>query len=247
MTIVPEVGERCRIAFNRDEQRSRPTALPPRIQQFDERRAILPTDPVSGGTWIAVNDTGLAFAVLNVNPPLAASCLARLRKRRSRGGLIPNLIDCTTLEKAVERIQRLTPTDYPPFRLILLADGQFVELYSDGRLMRESLAEPILSPRFFTSSGLGDQLVEEPRRLLFESFFTPDGDWPSRQDAFHRHSWPNRTHLSVRMSRDDACTVSYTTIDLDASGATMAYRSGPPNRVGVPLIARLPLTLEVVR
>ena len=44
-----------RVVCNRDELRSRAAALPPRVCTFGERRAVMPIDLVSGGTWIAAN------------------------------------------------------------------------------------------------------------------------------------------------------------------------------------------------
>ena len=69
LTILPLGGASTRLAFNRDEQRTRPAALPPQVRQFGGRTALMPVDPVSDGTWLAVNDAGLVLALHNVNPP----------------------------------------------------------------------------------------------------------------------------------------------------------------------------------
>ena len=71
-----------------------------------------------------------------------------------------------------------------------------------------------------TSSGLGDHLVEGPRRTLF------DADPPrtaAAQDAFHRHRWADRLPLSVAMHRDDARTVSRTVVEVTPEAVTMTY------------------------
>ena len=60
-------GKGIRLACNRDELRTRPAALPPIIRTFGNRKAIMPVDPISNGTWIAVNDAGIAATLLNVN------------------------------------------------------------------------------------------------------------------------------------------------------------------------------------
>src|SRR5438093_4417127 len=52
------------VAMNRDEKRSRPTALRPRIVRVASRRAIFPREP-NGGSWIAVNDAGVCLALIN--------------------------------------------------------------------------------------------------------------------------------------------------------------------------------------
>ena len=50
---------------NRDERRDRRAATPPAVHRLQHRTAIYPVDPVGGGTWIGVNDAGLAAALLN--------------------------------------------------------------------------------------------------------------------------------------------------------------------------------------
>jgi hypothetical protein len=98
----------------------------------------------------------------------------------------------------------------------------------------------------FTSSGLGDALVEAPRRALFDEWFVGVKleNQLERQDAFHRHQWPDRPELSVCMSRIDARTVSYTVVDLEADRATMTYYPDAPDRPVAPvqwsLAAHLP-------
>ncbi len=74
LTIVPECLETSsdcvyRLSFNRDEQHTRPIAQPPKVEVHGNQKVILPREPDGGGTWIAVSDAGLAFALLNVNPP----------------------------------------------------------------------------------------------------------------------------------------------------------------------------------
>ena len=91
----------------------------------------------------------------------------------------------------------------------------------------------------FTSSGLGDHLVESPRRELFNEMLQNRS--PSMQDAFHRHQWADRPHLSVCMSRPDARTVSHTRIHVTPQRATMLYMPDAPNQPVQPEIQSLDL------
>jgi membrane protein DedA with SNARE-associated domain len=85
------------------------------------------------------------------------------------------------------------------------------------------------SPVLFTSSGLGDHLVEGVRRELFDELLAgPSGTWQAAQDAFHRHTWPGREHLSVNMTRATARTVSFTVIDVTPAGALITYHPDAP-------------------
>jgi hypothetical protein len=237
VTVVP-VPDGVRLACNRDERRTRPAAQPPTLRRFGSRLAVLPLDPASGGTWIAANDAGLVMTVLNVNPggtPHSAL--------HSRGSIIPQLLPCSTLRAAVAQAAALDATDYAPFRLVLADRHEWAELCSDGRhVQRFPLAE-LMEPLLFTSSGLGDHVVEGSRRRLFEELFARRSDPAALQNLFHWHRWPDRPHLSVHMSRADACTVSRTVVSLGEGRVSMTYRSVAPSRppathtVGLELLA----------
>ena len=214
-----------RLACNRDELRTRPPALPPKVACFGERFAASPLDPAGGGTWVATSDAGLAFALLNVNGTAAAPV-----GRTSRGLVIPTLLGCDGLEAATSRALKLDCRDFSPFRLVM-ADARGCAVFSwDGRdrgleLLR--LARPLL----LTSSGLGDALVEAPRRRLFEETVWARPT-PAAQDAFHRHRWPDRPHLSVNMRRAEARTVSHTVIAVGPERVRMTYCGAAPGNDG---------------
>jgi len=235
VTIVPidrqaarsNAGGTVRLACNRDELRSRPAALPPQVHRLGMRTAIMPIDPVSGGTWIGVNDAGLVATVLNVNRDVLNG---GGRGVRSRGLLVPRLMACSTIDDAQSAAGEFTPEDYPPFRLVLIDAVHLVEVFSDGRALRRERRSLGDRPLLFTSSGLGDARVEGPRRELFEQMFTRDADWTSQQFRFHRHAWPDRAHLSVCMQREAARTVSHTVIDLAADRAVLTYVPDAPDR-----------------
>lgn len=224
LTIVnrahePDAG--LRVLFNRDEQRTRGPALPPSIVTAGEISAIMPVDPDSGGTWIAANSAGLFSCLLNATPPGGTR---HPPGRRSRGEIVPLLAACRSLDAAAALLDRIDPARYPPFRLLILHEQRLVVAASDGRALTADSAWPLTRPVMLTSSGLGDHLVERPRRELFEQMFAPPADVLAAQRAFHDHSWPGRSHLSVNMSRDDARTVSQTLVDLRAGAVVMTYR-----------------------
>ena len=76
-------GRGWRLACNRDESRKRPAAEPPSSHTFGPRHALMPTDPPSGGTWIAVNSAALAATLLNVNLPDRPIALRPVSRGRS--------------------------------------------------------------------------------------------------------------------------------------------------------------------
>jgi len=223
-----------RLACNRDESVRRPVSSPPGCHLIGGRAALMPMDGLAGGTWIAVNDAGLSMTLLN------ASGGARGGKRRSRGLIIPDLLGHDSAPEAARQVlETLDPELHLPFRLVITDGRTLVEVRSDGvRLARR--AQPAgLRPKLFTSSGLGDAVVEGPRGRLFEAFFLRSGDRAALQDAFHRHAWPDRPHLSVRMTRPGAATVSYTVIEVDRTGVRMRHTPGPPGTAVTQVTATL--------
>lgn len=228
LTIVPTLGNRLRIAFNRDEQRSHPLGLAPEIRQFGGRAAILSTDPVSGGTWLAANDSGLVFALLKVG---TANCETSPLPGRSRGEIILALVGADSLSAALATAEKfLDYRAFAPFQLVLVKHGLVADVRWDGN-------EPMVmsrlvgwSPLMFTSSILGDNNIEGLRRGLFLDLFSgPQETWETVQELFHRHRWPDREHQSVDMTQADAYTVSHTVIDLKTDEVTFIYYPDSPD------------------
>ena len=230
-----------RMACNRDEARTRPPALPPEVRDFGPCRAILPIDPVGGGTWIAINDSGLAASLLNHYSAKRRGerTASALEATASRGTIIPRLMHCATMDAALAALEGIDVSAYPPFRLILTDGRDLVEATGDARRLasiRRTLGD---APVMFASSGLGDDVVDGPRRALFHQILTPGPDLADRQDAYHRHSWPDRRQLSVCMSRADARTVSYTVVQREPDRIWLTYYGDAPDRPVTPVRVEL--------
>ncbi|MFO0840567.1 MAG: NRDE family protein [Phycisphaerae bacterium] len=242
VTIVRVGPDSLRLACNRDESRRRPSALPPSIRDCGQRRAILPIDPVGGGTWIGVNDAGIAATLLNVyeSPAQALAPETALGHSpalsiptgfKSRGTIIPILFSEQSFERAMMRVRELQPSDFPPFRLIVLNDESLLEAASDGSALRVNHCAIGAQPRLFTSSGLGDAVARESREAQFAEMFGAEPNWAAAQAAFHRHSWPQRREISVCMERAEARTVSHTLIEIQRDRVIATYTPGAPDRV----------------
>jgi hypothetical protein len=219
VSAIPLAGG-FRLVCNRDELLTRPRALPPQARRFGAREGLMPVDPQSDGTWIAVNDAGAAMAILNVN---ARSFPDAHGDRCSRGQVIPALLHCEDVGQVLEAAQELDPLQFPPFRLVVLDGRRTGEICFDGWGMKVSSLPFDGAPLMWTSSGLGDSLVEHPRHALFDAMVRAANLSSQRQDAFHQHQWPDRPHLSVMMSRADARTVSQTVIDMTQVEARLIY------------------------
>ncbi|MBX3390876.1 MAG: NRDE family protein [Phycisphaeraceae bacterium] len=226
LTIVPGSGALpstlFRVVVNRDEQRSRCEALPPVVRRFGAYDAILPIDPPSQGTWIGVNSAGVVLGLLNANP------VERRPKpigTRSRGDIIPKLLGAGDVRSAMSALLELDAREYPPFRLVAVEAGRIAVAAADGLQITVQSFRSLDQPFIATSSGLGDHLVEWPRRDLFLEIMTSGLSAFEAQDAFHRHSWPDCRHLSVEMSRPDARTVSRSVVEVGTDSVRLTYRS----------------------
>ncbi|MEP7310591.1 MAG: NRDE family protein [Acidobacteriota bacterium] len=222
VTIVP-YDDGFRLVCNRDERRDRQAALAPSLRHFRRNRAIFPVDPAGGGTWVGVNGWGLAAALLNRKPESAAP--RRNRSLRSRGLIIPGLLDAGSWTDALDMAAQLDPGQFDLFRLVLAQRMVAAVVTSDGRALSiETIG--ISGPFMLTSSSLGDAVVEAPRRRLFEQLVVNNArEWLPAQTRFHAHQWRSRTDISVNMERPDARTVSRTVIDVTSQVVGLCYES----------------------
>lgn len=249
VTILPRPGG-LRLLTNRDESRQRREAHPPQTRDVEHGqacapplRAIYPTDAEAGGTWVAVNTAGVVLTLLNRNlpaPPPIDRPPAPSGKR-SRGEIIPDLLDCESADAALRRLPALNPRDFAAFRLVVADRESVVVARTDTMSMAHDRCRLGGKPFLFTSSGLGDHLVDPPRRGLFHEWFAGDAEsWRERQDAFHRHRWGDRPELSVCMSRADARTVSLTAVEVEPAAVRMSYHAGPPCESAEDTLVELP-------
>jgi hypothetical protein len=213
----------------------------------------MPRDGEAGGTWIAANDAGMVFALLNVNPhgdagdwhPHGSRVPVPIGGRfRSRGAVIAHLTAAISAGDAGARARTLPFAAFRPFRVLAFdVDARFVETIWTGERVRQRVGQ-LSGPLLRTSSGLGDALVVGPRRKLFVRMMRAAAGGPAvAQDAFHRHQWPGRVELSVLMSRADARTVSITTVEIGERGVWMKYLAGGFVSVGRPVCSRRAMAL----
>jgi Transport and Golgi organisation 2 len=217
--------DRLHLFFNRDEERRREPALPPRELLAGGVRCLAPLDGRAGGTWILASERGLALALLNRSEGKRPA-----GPTRSRGELplaLAGAIDPVDLETALARMA-LTP--FPPFTLLALwsdpAAGTVVAW--DG----ESLDRRAIDPNagVLCSSGLGDEPARRQRETTWRQWRERAGAaWsPRHHRELHRSHEPRPHAFSVCMHREDAATLSMVEIEIDGSSARLAYRPGPP-------------------
>jgi hypothetical protein len=230
-------GPVWRVVFNRDEQRSRPPAVPPAVHRLGAVRTLHPVDPQGGGTWIAATEHGLVLALLNGDEP-AAGDPPGAPPRTSRGAIIPALAAVAARRAADVPARALDPRAYRPFHLVIADEREAIEIRSDGRAI--TAAAPDRGDRLMrTSSSVETASVRAWRSGLFEPPRTPAS--AAEQDAFHASEDSGRPAYGVTMARADARTVSITTVEVFPGTVRMAYRPVPGADAGrVTELARTP-------
>lgn len=216
---------RYSVFFNRDERRSRAEAAPPRRYEEDDVRWLAPEDREAGGTWLAVNDAGVTVGVLNgvtreEEPPDV----------RSRGLLVRDLASVRDLDEVERRIRAADLGRVRPFRLLVLAPAPSARVLEwDGRQLTVDRNAEARTP--LISSSFDETAVGRWRREEFERVV---GDEPTalRLLAYHHSHTHGPSAYSVCMHRDEACTRSFSRVDVSAESVTLVYHAGNPCREG---------------
>jgi uncharacterized protein with NRDE domain len=101
------------IGANRDEMIGRPAASPARHWP-DRPEIVAGLDRLAGGSWLGINDWGVAAAILNRQGSLGPA-----PGRRSRGELVLEALDHPDAVAAAEALSHLDPAAYRTFNLIV--------------------------------------------------------------------------------------------------------------------------------
>jgi uncharacterized protein with NRDE domain len=169
------------IAANRDEMIDRPWQ-PPARHWPDRPEVVAGRDELAGGSWLGINDFGLAAGVLNRHGSLGPAA-----GQRSRGELVLEALDHVDAQEAADALAKLEPAAYRTFNLVI-ADNRdaFWLRHADPTGTLPIAATPLKSGLSMIAAGdLDDDETPRLRRYrpLFASVEPPD---PSRGDW---HSW----------------------------------------------------------
>ena len=233
LSFTPDSGG-FHLLMNRDEQRSRPIALPPKEHTCGTLSSIYPSEP-SGGTWIGINQHGLTLALINwYSTPQLQEAPAF-----SRGAIIPKLLAMASVSKMEEELHQLSLAQLNPFRLILVSsrDQSLHEFRSDS-VTCQKLLFPWARTHWF-SSGFEEAEAMRIRGQTCEKESGPDSLALLRN--LHSSHAPEKGPFSICLHREDACTVSYTEISAANDQATLSYYDSSPCKEVTPTVATLKL------
>jgi hypothetical protein len=214
------------LGMNRDEKLTRPAGLPPEKRNVNGRAVLSPSEP-GGGTWIAVNDNGTTFALINWY-----AIVARVGgKAISRGGVVNSVSAESSPDSAEAMLAGLPLNRINSFRLIGVfpVTREIVEWRWDlEKLKRENHG---WETRQWISSGFDEATANTMRGKTFQH--------AQRQHSAGTLNWLRRLHrshsplagpFSTCMHRADAATVSYTEVNVSSQRAEMRHHAGSPCR-----------------
>ena len=196
-----------RVLFNRDERTTRRPATPPRVRESGGVRFAAPSDGDFGGTWIAANELGVTVLLLN---NYEASASPPEGPVRSRGLLVLDLASAGSLDELRERVERADLGVVQPFTVAALEVGSptlVARWDSQGLEFESGAAMPLISSGHDLAGA-----VAARTRALDDLVATAGLTDAAVLDAFHRSHAPERGPYSTCMHRDDASTVSLTTV-----------------------------------
>jgi hypothetical protein len=155
------------IGANRDEMTDRPWA-PPGRHWPDRPEVMAGLDLLAGGSWLGINDWGVAAAVLNRHGSLGPAA-----DRRSRGELVLEALDHADAVAAAEALSYLDPGAYRTFNLIVADERDAFWLRHSGGTRVE--AHPLKDGLSIIAAGDIDDLGTRRLQLALPAF----RDWPA--------------------------------------------------------------------
>jgi hypothetical protein len=230
---------------NRDERHSRKPGAPPALQGARGMRFVAPTDGDHGGSWIGVNEAGLALCLLNGYEG-APTASAAEGDYRSRGLLLTGLIDCATVSQVRERVLGADLSCYRPLTMAVLTPDEPALLvrWAGGRKSFDAAGDAAMP---LTSSSYRGDEVSAARRSLFRRMVDESGAvTPEFLREFHRSHEPERGAFSVCMHRGDAATVSFSHVKVDGRLIEFSYQPLSPCERSRPVRVALPLGGEAL-
>jgi len=222
LTFIPKPNGYL-LGMNRDERLTREAALAPEATAVGSMSAVYPRES-SGGTWIGSNAAGITFALLNQNPGPQAK-----PKERSRGEIIPALLDSSRFPAAMRQFQQLDLRGVLPFVLVgaFPAEQIISQCQWDGNELR--FLRIGWDVRHWFSSGVSDEMARKIRgSTCYEAWRRRDAGSAEWLRGLHASHSPVRGSFSICVHRPDAVTVSYTEIVFTGGNLSMRYHAGHP-------------------
>jgi hypothetical protein len=204
------------LTMNRDERYDRaPEEAPRRIPGDPGRPAWLaPFDSASGGTWIGVNDRGVASCVLNGYEPEDEGL--RGPGVPSRGSIIPRILEEQDGLGPARLQGALDFSAYPSFTLLVASKdgGEIVRWRRGTGITREAVTPGVT---FLTSSSWNEPEVARFRSEAFAAWREAGESETNGVPTLHLRAAPGAEASAPFMTRERSATRSITQVRVLAS------------------------------
>jgi hypothetical protein len=162
------------IGANRDEMIGRP-ASPPARHWPDRPEVVAGLDQLAGGSWLGINDWGVAAAILNRHGSLGPA-----PGQRSRGELVHEALDHPDAVAAAEALSHLDPRAYRTFNLVVAdnRDGFWLRQADTGHIE----VRPLKDGLSIVAAGEIDDLRTRRLELAAPNFRAAAPPDPDRDD-----------------------------------------------------------------
>jgi hypothetical protein len=233
------------IAFNRDESIGRAKAEIPHLFNDGTVNFLMPRDPAGNGSWLAVNQCGFVFLLLNDYQGQLKSTEQELI---SRGLLIRGLASCRSLPEITKFVANIDLTKSQPFYLVMISMEKQICWHYDG--IKTELVADTLPEQIYSSGHADAEQIIQLRKQYVDSLNLENDDDLIKLHQSHQ-PLPNTSvdnlgdsinslelvddELKVEdlkypicMHREDAKTQSLTHIILMDHIVKMKYWNGQP-------------------
>ncbi len=212
------------LAMNRDEKLSRATGLPPKLRVVAGRKILCPSEP-GGGTWIALNDTGITFALINWYV-----ITARVKANPVSRGEVVNAVSAAISPLATSVVLGKLPLRrMNAFRLIGVFPATHEVFQWQWDLKELIRKKHPWAAQQWISSGFDEPTAQRIRSETFRRALRQKSagslDWLRR---LHRSHAPQAGPFATCMHRPDAATVSYTEVTAASGAGLMRHINTAP-------------------
>jgi hypothetical protein len=203
------------LTMNRDERYDRaPEEEPRRIPGEPGRPSWLaPFDSASGGTWIGVNDRGVASCVLNGYDP-SDEALRSDPAVPSRGSIIPRILEGQDGSGPARLPDLLDFSAYASFTLLVASkDGGEIVRWRHGAGLSREVVLPGWT--FLTSSSWNEREVAAWRRRAFDAWLAAGEPELNGLPTMHVDVPSGDEAIAPFMTRGRSATRSITQVRVD--------------------------------
>jgi hypothetical protein len=218
------------LAMNRDEKLTRIAGLPPAKRIISGRAVLSPSEP-GGGTWIALNDAGVTFALINWY-----SITAQVKEEAvSRGNVVNAVSSLNSPDSTSATLKKLPLEKINPFRLIGVFPATQEIFQWQWNLQKLIRKKHRWRAQQWISSGFNEPAAQRIRSETFRRALKQKSagslGWLRRLHCSHS---PQSGSFSTCMHRADAATVSCSEITVSEHKATLRYHAGAPCGISNP-------------